>query len=210
MISPKRRPLAPVAEPAPVAPPLFFPRGPGPLVSVLLPTRKRPDWLKESVASLIDKAVEPSRVEFIIKVDDDDPESFDVATQLMQRHRDQNGGSIQTISTPRGGAYLDMHLWATEMAKLATGDWLYLWNDDARMTVNQWDHILLFASIHQTATWHGCPDICALLTHSIELPWATEFMFLRRKVFELLGHYSLSPHNDTYVYRMLSFISSEL
>ena len=46
-----------------VAPP-FFPRGEGPLVSILLPTRGRPDHLLSAVRSLWDLAYDKSNLEF--------------------------------------------------------------------------------------------------------------------------------------------------
>ena len=45
-------------------------------ISILLPTRKRLPLLKRSVASLIDNAREPEKLQFLFGVDKDDLESF--------------------------------------------------------------------------------------------------------------------------------------
>ena len=51
-------------------------------VSVLLPTRGRPEWLKESVMSLWSQAAHPNALELILKVDEDDEPTRKMVEEL--------------------------------------------------------------------------------------------------------------------------------
>lgn len=180
---------------------LFFPRGPGPLVSVLLPTRGRPDALYQAVGSLYVNTRDRGRVEYIFKLDDDDCKTIDLVEGMIR-----DGLPGRTMISPRGNGYLDMHLWVNQMAEMARGDWLFLWNDDARIATGAWDEILLHASVGSDATWHGVRDVCMFLAPTIGRSDSPEFGFLRRKVFEILGHYSLNPHTDNWIYSVVCFV----
>ena len=46
------------------------------LVSVLLPTRQRPDLMLKSVKSLIDKATDPTQIEVLLKIDTNDQDTY--------------------------------------------------------------------------------------------------------------------------------------
>lgn len=178
-----------------------FKRGPGPLVSIMLPTRGRPKWMCEAIDSLYSLAIDKTLMEFILKIDSDDKETIDVANRLAEVL------PMKIIVSPRGNGYHDMHHWVNDMCAIATGDWLYIFNDDARMITHGWDRMLLEAYM-MVEYWHGIPDVCLLITPTPERPGATEFGFLRRRVYEILGHWSLSPHNDNWIYQVMSFIKS--
>ena len=45
-------------------------------VSILLPTRKRVPLLKKCVESLLDNAADPTKIQLLFGVDDDDPETI--------------------------------------------------------------------------------------------------------------------------------------
>ena len=178
-----------------------FPRGSGPLVSVLLPTRARPDHLYQAVASLFANCQDRELVEYLIKADDDDLPTLDLARGMIQ-----DGLNGKLLVGPRGRGYLDMHEWVNEMAREAQGDWLFLWNDDARIATPAWDQILLHAAIGNDCPWHGVKDICMLVAPTVGRPDAAEFAFVRRKITEVLGHYSLNPHNDNWIYSVVCFV----
>ena len=180
---------------------LYFQRGQGPLVSVLLPTRGRPASLMESIDSLFSLAKLRS-MEFILKIDEDDSETLKAYESLKQIL------PCKAIVSGRGRGYLDMHEWVNQMARLATGDWMLLWNDDARMATHDWDLLLFAGSINEKATWHGVSDICMFIASTIGRPSANEFCFVRRKVIEVIGHWSMNPHNDTWIFAVMAFLSS--
>ncbi len=180
-----------------------FPRGDGPLVSILLPTRKRVSLLCESVDSLFSLAIDHSRLELIVKVDDDDKETIKVVSEWAARPK----SPVRMIVSPRGNGYHDMHLWVNEMSKMARGDWLIVWNDDAKMVTGAWDEILSQVQITK-GEWHGVTDVACLVLVTSEFVMSTAFFFLRRKVVELLGRFSYTPHVDTWTTSMMRMVGS--
>jgi len=183
-----------------------FKRGNGPLVSILLPTRGRPQWLRESIDSLYSLAQDKSCMEFILKVDDDDKETIETARQLSEIL------PLKFIISSKGAGYFDMHHWVNDMSKLATGDWLFLFNDDAVMQTERWDDLLLNFDImtksDPSQSAYQNPGVCLFIAESIGRKDAYEFIFLRRKVFEILGHFTLSPHSDSYAIGVMATIKS--
>ncbi len=176
----------------------FFPRGNGPLVSILLPTRGRPKDLVQSIDSLWSLAEDKSHLEFILKVDDDDSETIHIAKKL------ESMLPMKTIVSPKGLGFRSMHLWVNEMCSVANGEWVIIWNDDARMRTEGWDNKILRIGIDHP--WIGINDICVIEASTINRPFTNEFFFVRRKMFEILGHFSLSPHNDTWMYSITRFL----
>jgi hypothetical protein len=171
-----------------------------PLVSFLLPSRGRPKWLCEAIDSIYSLATDKSCMEFILKVDDDDNETISVATKLSSLI------PIKILISPKGNGYHEMHHWINNLSAIATGDWLFIMNDDARFTTEDWDGMLSWSE--PPKPWHGCNDVALFLTPTITRPDANEFFFLRRKVYEILGHFSLSPHNDTWMFKIMQFVDS--
>lgn len=190
----------------------FFPRGDGPLVSVILPTRHRKVGLCTAIDSIYSLAKDKSNVEFLLKIDDDDTESIKVYETLQKLI------NIRAWITPRGNGYLDMHKWVNELSlNWAKGDWVFLTNDDAVLSGAEnpnvvdgqnWDEKLTYAAFESAATWHGCPDVCSLIAPTVGRPDAAEFFFVRRKTIQVLGHYALNPHTDNYLQNVLCAISS--
>lgn len=171
-----------------------FKRGSGPLVSVLLPTRGRPAWLAQSMDSLFSLARNKAGLEFLLKVDDDDlptQEFLDRIKSLL---------NIKVSVTPRGRGYHDIHLWVNQLAAQATGDWLLLWNDDARMMTQDWDVLM---EVLQPRRWSPDDDIFMVTLPTLRRPECNEFIALRRTVFNVLGHFSLSPHGDNWISRVM-------
>jgi hypothetical protein len=177
---------------------MFFKRGKGPLVSVLLPTRGKIGSLCEAIDSLYSLAVDKSLVEFCLKIDDDDEETINVINHLAKII------PIKTIISPRGRGYTDFGQWVNDLCAMSTGDWLYIFNDDARMRTIGWDQLLLNSEI--MCPRPGAEDVCLFVTPTINRPGAKEFMFLRRTVYEILGHWALGPYVDHWIYSVMSYI----
>jgi glycosyltransferase involved in cell wall biosynthesis len=179
----------------------MFKRGNGPLVSFLLPTRNRVHWLLSAIDSVHSLAVDKNCFEFIFKLDDDDKETIQFIDHLSTLI------PVKTIISPRGNGYADMHLWVNEMCAMSTGDWLFIFNDDARIMTERWDEVLQYSKLE--GYWHdAADDIIALVAPVVSRPGSTEFIFLRRKVYEILGHWALNPHNDTWIMKVMSNIFS--
>jgi hypothetical protein len=139
------------------------------VISVLCPTRGRPEALDRSIRSLRDTASDP--VEILLRVDDDD--------------QPPDGGD--RVLTGRRVGYEQMHLMYDELAAEASGEWLFLWNDDAVMLTDCWDDVVHEHDpdlILNPATNHG--------------PTLTPFPIVPAWMPRLLGHFSLNRHCDSW------------
>lgn len=180
----------------------FFPRGNGPLISVLIPTRGRPAHLCRAVDSCWSLAKDKSLIEFIFKIDDDDTETISTVEKI------EKITPCKKIISPRNRGYWEMDRWVNEMSGLADGDWLFLFNDDALIKTEAWDQLILF--IGTSKPWSGFTKCCLLMCPTIGRPFAQEFIMLRRDTFKMLGHFSLSPHNDNWIYSLMNFVGAVL
>ncbi|MFI1485760.1 glycosyltransferase family 2 protein [Streptomyces sp. NPDC020747] len=149
----------------------------GPLITVLLPSRGRPTALAESVGSLLDLADQPNRIQIRIAADPDDPGTRN--TELPQQ------ATIWTA--PERYGYSRLHEYVNRLAEQADGDWLMLWNDDARILTAGWD----------TAVARRQPTV--LWPHSNDIPTCNTFPIWPRIWTDRLGHVSLSPHCDSWI-----------
>lgn len=145
------------------------------MISVLLPSRGRPELLARSVASLRDNAARPP--EILVAADDDDPVTVQLARTLDM---------ITVVCSPVG--YARLHEYYAVLAARATGDWLLVWNDDATMMTMHWDIAIeklpasvLIADLPSTQS----PLCC--------------FPAIRRAAVDALGRFSTAnPHVDTF------------
>ncbi len=101
-----------------------------PLISLLLPTRKRPARAQRFLQSVLETARYPEQVEIVLYADDDDPASHALAC---------GGLDVVRIIGPQQsmGAYNSACL------ARARGDVIMLVNDDAVMRTHGWDEALL-------------------------------------------------------------------
>jgi hypothetical protein len=110
-------------------------------VSVLLPTRSRPKSFLKSIISLIDNADNfHNNVEILVAMDTDDFHKYtDVMNILIN---DYNCKNIKLYVCERLG-YRKLNIYINNLCKLATGDWLFLWNDDSYIVSKHWDTNIL-------------------------------------------------------------------
>lgn len=101
-------------------------------VSVLLPTRGRPKSLATSVDSLLWRARPEYPVEILIGADPDDTATLEWPLPP---------GVTRWVAPERHG-YRQLHLYYNHLAKMAGGEWLMLWNDDAIMLTARWNEII--------------------------------------------------------------------
>lgn len=145
------------------------------MISVLVPTRKRPDLLKRSIQSLLDTATGP--IEVLVAVDNDDPSYVGLNFP--------SGNVIGKTFYERPG-YQALHEYYNELATIAKGDWLMLWNDDALMHTRGWNHVIESQA----------PGPCVLNLFPGQL---NIFPVMSRALYDILGHFALNNHNDTYL-----------
>lgn len=147
------------------------------MISVLLPSRGRPAALTESVASLLGLADRPDDIEVLVAVDPDDPDTSEVGLPRQ----------ATLWTAPERYGYPRLHEYVNRLAERASGGWLMLWNDDARILTEGWDTVVKAAS--DTVLW----------PHSNDVPTCNTFPIWPRTWTDHLGHVSLSPHCDSWI-----------
>jgi hypothetical protein len=144
------------------------------MISVLCPSRGNPGLLARSVESLRSTA---DQVEILIAADDDDPGTVSTAQQVAD----------QAVVFPRFG-YDGLHRYYQELALLAQGGWLLVWNDDFTMLTKGWDTVIealpagvLVADLHSPHS-----PLCVAPA-------------VRRRAMDAIGTFSSdNPHVDTF------------
>ena len=151
------------------------------LISVLLPTRGRPDMLERSVESLRTKADYPSYIDIMCAVDQDDEAQIAKVYNL----------DCLAHVTPRYG-YTRLHDYVNQLDAIADRNSIrLLWNDDALMMTKGWDSVLRVASFIKKGrgVYHLHSNMDPLSIFPAWDAWVTR----------TIGHVSLSPHNDTWI-----------
>lgn len=156
-------------------------------ISVLIPSRGRPENLRRAVQSMLDLESKAD-IEFLFRFDVDDPH-----LQANKRVVDSLATwSRLVLSKPRGAGYRDVYKMYNEMARLSRGDWIISWNDDVEMLTKGWDNLLCQAPPHSVQFMRR--DI---------LPSAdTTFPVTGRSVYQAMGHLSLQVHADDWMGRV--------
>lgn len=156
------------------------------MISVLVPSRGRPEGLTDAVESLFNLAADPLQVEVIIGIDGDDLPTIDRVEQLVV----QRPGHVIAKGFPERLGYSGMHQYYNGLAAEARGDWLVLFNDDATMTTHLWDDRLRELS----------KDVLVADLQSNLSPQFACFPAMRRELHKALGYFSAdSPHVDSFI-----------
>lgn len=110
-----------------------------PRISIMFPTRGRPDRAFGAIHGAFFRASAPEKIEAVIRCDDDDP-MLDVYRQLYidSPHHE----SITLLVGPRYRGYLDLNKHWNELGAVVRGDWIWALNDDAIVEVRGWDEMV--------------------------------------------------------------------
>lgn len=164
-------------------------------ISMLLPARGRPKNLKESIDSVFDLAALPGRVEVLVRLDDCDPCLQDELEILGKYPRE----SVRVFQGKRLG-YSRMHEYYNKLAELATGDWLFLWNDDITMRSSYWDQLLCNAPLFSVQFPRR--DIVATTDYTLPV--------VGRPVYDALGHLSVNAFCDAWISDYSAFAGTSI
>lgn len=157
------------------------------MISVLLPTRGRVRQLQESMESLLFLAEAAWDVEIMLAVDPDDE-----ATLYAMEYEEQPE-QLHVWYAPERYGYKGLHHYINELAGRAHGEWLMLWNDDARMMTEDWDTIIEEAQ--RTVTPPG-GVLWMMANHD---QGGNLFPVWPRAWHTLMGYTSASPNNDVWI-----------
>lgn len=153
------------------------------MISVLCPTRHRVNLLQRSVLSLVTHASDWYSFQMLYAVDADDDETLSFLKESETFIRAQDRYHV----SPERHGYGGFHIYANELCRLAAGEWLMLWNDDAVMLTDGWDKLIE----DQETEW-------VLSLRSNHSDGIVAFPVVPKHWVVRIGHFSLNPHNDTW------------
>lgn len=158
-------------------------------ISILLPTRGRREALLKSLNSLLDTASDPTRLEFLLGIDEDDDGIKEYIEQnvapLMKEHAVECRANI---FKPLG--YENLHTYVNTLATNANGDWLMFWNDDGIMLTENWDDVI--------ESYNGQFKLLAPKDNHDGHPYAI-FPIVPMDWFRLMDHLSINAQNDAWL-----------
>ena len=157
-------------------------------ISVVFPSRERPEGLKKCIFSLLDKAKDPTRIEILVGLDSDDLINQEEFQNVIAPNLDERGVTYTAILFPPIG-YGRLHEYVNKLSAESHARWIMMWNDDAVMITENWDEVVL-----------GYDGEFALLRaeSNNEHPYAI-FPIVPRKWVDIVGHFSMHSLNDAWV-----------
>ena len=159
------------------------------VISVLLPTRGRRDVLKTSIETLVNKANQPSRLEILFGIDEDDEGLSDyIKDELAPFFNKHSIEARASVFKPLG--YENLHIYVNTLAGAATGDWLFFWNDDCLMDTQGWDDVI--------REHDGEFKLLAPKDNHDGHPYAI-LPIIPKDWFILMGHLSQNAQNDAWL-----------
>lgn len=157
-------------------------------IAILLPTRGRTDALDRSLVGLLEKASDLDNIQVLLGLDTDDSVGVEHFQKELQPKLDNMGVDYTAmLFTPMGYGRLNEYI--NELAKNASADWLFFWNDDAVMETQDWDLEITKRT--------GEFKLLAVHTHN-DHPYSI-FPILPSKWLEVVGHLSLHSMTDAWL-----------
>jgi hypothetical protein len=155
-------------------------------ISLLLPTRGRPSNILRLYRSAMDLADDPSRIEFIVAIDDDDSSYDELITRGLP--------NVTFFKIPR----TVLSVYWNKCYEKATGEILHHCGDDLIFKTKSWDTVVVSA-------FEKVPDK-VLFAFGNDGHWGESFGthgFIHRKWAETVGYfvppYFSSDYNDTWL-----------
>src|SRR5574342_707583 len=100
-------------------------------ISILIPSRYRPDLLKRAIDALISTAKNKDQTEILVRLDNDDTSSFKILESIFELE-------VHYIIGPRYLGYASTGVYFNELAALAKGEFIFLCGDDLVMKSQDW------------------------------------------------------------------------
>lgn len=161
-------------------------------ISILVPTRGRPENIKRLYKSVCDTAFDSSQIEFVFYVDEDDKTSFDTIKSL---------GGIPVLVGPR---IILSKMW-NECAAIARGDIMMHCGDDIIFRSQHWDKLVI-------EKFDESKDKI-LFVHGDDGHWGGQFGthgFIHKNWMDTVGYfvppYFSSDYNDTWLNEVANII----
>jgi hypothetical protein len=148
-------------------------------VAVLLPTRSRTSALTDSVTSIVSQARDISRIEILFGFDDDDTVGLDHFGGVIQPFLNDHNVTYHAQAFESMG-YAGLNRYYNHLARSASADWLFVWNDDAVMNTPGWDQVI--------ESYTGQFKLLKVHTHN-DHPYSI-FPIVPKSWYDLFGHLS--------------------
>lgn len=155
-----------------------------PICSILIPSRNRPQALQAAIDSFLATAADPSQVEIIVRVHDDDEATLEWAKNRAK--------GIRVIVGDTDDGYGSLSEFVNCMAAVSKGDWIWPAADDDRVRTQGWDRILAQRLTDPRHT-------CLLLDSSVE---GSRLCLMSRGWYRAIGYYGMTEHGDTYAHNL--------
>ena len=153
-----------------------------PLISLLIPSLNRLEFLKTTIASYLDLAAHPDRVEIMLRFHHKD--SASIAWGLSQ------GSKVRVMIGDDAGGYASLHQFCNSLAAMTSGDWLFPTCDDIEMITPEWDRMLAESKVNPVAQ-------CSMA--NVKIIAAGRAPMLSRRFYEAIGSTGETPHCDCYL-----------
>jgi hypothetical protein len=155
------------------------------MISVIVPSRGRPDELLTSISSL---NLTKNGLEALVWLDKDDPK--------LERYRElfKFNPNVRLFVMKRVG-YINFHLMLNFLSQQAKYDWVFEFNDDAYMNNPNWFSI--FKNFVKDFNPKVQPVVINIWGQGVIIN--NLFPIVSRAYFETLGHFALTPNCDDWV-----------
>jgi len=107
------------------------------LIGIMIPTRKRIQFLKECLDSFNTKTKDKSLVELLLKIDSDDLDTLKFAEAYKSKIE------IKICVTDRKKGYGSLHEHYDSLAKISESEFLQVFNDDIEMLTQDWEQQII-------------------------------------------------------------------
>lgn len=162
-------------------------------ISLFFNTRKRVSLLNNLLSSLYATAYDVSNIEVFITIDSDDYES----KEFLENTNLENL-KVRSIDRPS-----NLHVSINEMAKLSTGDFLFVLNDDIIFRTYHWDKKIIDSYDPSQILYIGTNDNSVDKTKARRY---SSFPILTRASYEALGFFMsekfVSHGGDVHLWRI--------
>ncbi|NDC38733.1 MAG: hypothetical protein EBZ48_11860 [Proteobacteria bacterium] len=178
--------------------------GPGSkFLSVMIPSRSRFDKLLDCLRTFqYQLGPSSSEVEFIVNLDSDDTVTLSRMKELPFASLD-----IKVIVSSKLGGYKDLFVFYNECARVARGQLLLMWNDDAHFKTAQWYSMLKSQVMQDTSAYSywfgGTPSQVVTPGQSPSVQDWPCFIAHHRLFYQLLGFYGHQGGVDSFLYYVL-------
>ena len=111
------------------------------LVSICIKSRNRPEQLAKCIQSFIDTVDDISRIEILIRIDNDDYNTWSKMDLIPDMVGDRPV-PLKILKGPRFGGYVDIWKHDNHLAETALGEFMFYFNDDAIIDSKGWDTVI--------------------------------------------------------------------